>query len=289
MIPDELRGHRILSVGQLTRAGVTPVDTRQALAAGELTRLKRGWYTPRSMEWPTDRHALVVQAELKDHPGTVPSHQSGAILLGYPVHRPDLKRVHLMRVDDGPARSRPTVVIHRRVDDAAVLLPALVIAQTALTCPVSGLMAIDHALRTGSVTLADVESWCSRLKDHVGRAHLVPVLALADGRRESPLESHSALTFHHWGWRLHPQFEVPGTQYRADARLGVVGQLGRHQVVELTVQVRHRQHGQHPSHGLVLGLLSGDGHAVGVADTADTVDTVRPAKKPAVIRSNEAA
>lgn len=220
MIPDELRDHRILSVGQLTRAGVTPVDTRQALAAGELTRLKRGWYTPRTMEWPTDRHALVVQAELKDHPGTVPSHQSGAILLGYPVHRPDLKRVHLMRVDDGPARSRPTVVIHRRVDDAAVLLPALVIAQTALTCPVSGLMAIDHALRTGSVTLAGVESWCSRLKDHVGRAHLVPVLALADGRRESPLESHSALTFHHWGWRLHPQFEVPGTQYRADARLG---------------------------------------------------------------------
>lgn len=220
MIPDELRDHRILSVGQLTRAGVTPVDTRQALAAGELTRLKRGWYTPRTMEWPTDRHALVVQAELKDHPGTVPSHQSGAILLGYPVHRPDLRRVHLMRVDDGPARSRPTVVIHRRVDDAAVLLPALVIAQTALTCPVSGLMAIDHALRTGSVTLADVESWCSRLKDHVGRAHLVPVLALADGRRESPLESHSALTFHHWGWRLHPQFEVPGTQYRADARLG---------------------------------------------------------------------
>lgn len=220
MIPDELRDHRILSVGQLTRAGVTPVDTRQALAAGELTRLKRGWYTPRTMEWPTDRHALVVQAELKDHPGTVPSHQSGAILLGYPVHRPDLKRVHLMRVDDGPARSRPAVVIHRRVDDAAVLLPALVIAQTALTCPVSGLMAIDHALRTGSVTLADVESWCSRLKDHVGRAHLVPVLALADGRRESPLESHSALTFHHWGWRLHPQFEVPGTQYRADARLG---------------------------------------------------------------------
>jgi len=220
VIPDELRDHRILSVGQLTRAGVTPVDTRQALAAGELTRLKRGWYTPRTMEWPTDRHALVVQAELKDHPGTVPSHQSGAILLGYPVHRPDLKRVHLMRVDDGPAGSRPTVVIHRRVDDAAVLLPALVIAQTALTCPVSGLMAIDHALRTGSVTLADVESWCSRLKDHVGRAHLVPVLALADGRRESPLESHSALTFHHWGWRLHPQFEVPGTQYRADARLG---------------------------------------------------------------------
>ncbi|SHW59520.1 Uncharacterised protein [Mycobacteroides abscessus subsp. abscessus] len=74
-----------------------------------------------------------------------------------------------------------------------------------------------------------------------------------------------------------------------DARLGVVGQLGRHEVVELAVQVRHRQHGQHPSHGLVLGLLSGRGHAVGVADTADTCDTVRPAKKPAVIRSNEAA
>lgn len=220
MIPAELRDHRILCSEQLRQAGASAIETRQALSSGELTRLKRGWYTPQRPEWPVDRHALLVQAELKDHPGTVASHHSGSIVLGYPVHRPDLRRVHLMRIDDRPARSRPTVVIHRRVDDAATLVPALVIAQTALNCPISGLMAIDHALRAQTVTVADVESWAGKLKDHAGVAQLVPVLALADGRRESALESRTALAFHYWGWRLQPQFEVPGTTYRADARLG---------------------------------------------------------------------
>ncbi|CAG6894583.1 hypothetical protein PICSAR11_02330 [Mycobacterium avium subsp. paratuberculosis] len=36
------------------------------------------------------------------------------------------------------------------------------------------------------------------------------------------------------------------------ARLGVVGLLGRHQIVEFAVQVRHRQHRQHPGDGFHL-------------------------------------
>src|SRR6185437_1923614 len=52
------------------------------------------------------------------------------------------------------------------------------------------------------------------------------------------------------------------------------------------VQVRHRQHRQHPSDRLECGGLSGPGgHLPGVAEAVDT----RPKKKPAVIKTCAAA
>ena len=47
-----------------------------------------------------------------------------------------------------------------------------------------------------------------------------------------------------------------------DSGLSVVRLLRRHQIVELTVQVRNRQHGQNPGNGLVFG-----GVAAGCAHT----------------------
>ena len=59
--------------------------------------------------------------------------------------------------------------------------------------------------------------------------------------------------------------------------LGVVGLLLGHQVVEFAVQMRHRQHRQHPRDRLECGGLPGPrGHSPGVAETVDT----RPKKKP---------
>ena len=51
----------------------------------------------------------------------------------------------------------------------------------------------------------------------------------------------------------------------AHTGLRVVGLFGGHQIVELAVQVRHRQHRQHPGDRLVLGLL------VGCVDTYEGV------------------
>src|SRR5687767_6599772 len=70
-----------------------------------------------------------------------------------------------------------------------------------------------------------------------------------------------------------------------DPRLCVVGLLGGHQIVELAVEVRHRQHRQNPRDGLVLGLLAGSGHTAGLADGTDE----RPKKNPAVMSSSDAA
>ena len=46
------------------------------------------------------------------------------------------------------------------------------------------------------------------------------------------------------------------------AGLCVIGLLGRDEIVELAVQMRHRQHGQHPSDGFVLGGMPGLGHVL---------------------------
>lgn len=162
---------------------------QRAVADRTVVRLKRGWYTGQRLPHAVDHHRLRVEAELRDHPATIPSHHSAAVALGLPVHRPDWSRVHLMRTVPGPAQSRPTVVIHQRVGETSGLDAALVVAQTALGCPISGLMAADHVLRSKQVTLAAVEQQASKLHSHAGHSHLAVVLRLANRLRESPLES----------------------------------------------------------------------------------------------------
>ena len=68
--------------------------------------------------------------------------------------------------------------------------------------------------------------------------------------------------------------------------LRVVGLLRGHQIVEVAIQMRHRQHRQHSRDRFECGgLPSPRGHSPGVAGFADT----RPKKKPAVIRTCAAA
>lgn len=219
MLPAELGQRALFTINDARDCGVAPILMQRALAEGSVTRLKRGWYTAQKLGHAQERHRLRVQAELRDHPGTIASHHSAAVALGLPVHRPNWSRVHLMRTGPGLAQNRPTVVIHQQVGEISDVDISLAVATTALTCPISGLMAADHALRTRQTLLDDIERWSAKLDNHVGHCHLSAVLRLTNGLRESPLESRTAITFDRWGWQLEPQFEVPGTRYRADARL----------------------------------------------------------------------
>lgn len=219
MLPPELSQVTIFTTAELRARGVEQEDVRRAVSKGALNRLKRGWYTAHASTPAAQWHRLRALVELKDHPDTVASHHTGAAVLGLPVHRPDWSRIHLMRTDGGKAQNRAGVIIHERVGDCGVIDAALVAAQTALFCPVSGLMALDHALRQELTTLADFDRWCALLGNHAGRGRLRMVRKLADGRRESPLESRTAYVFDCWGKSIEPQFEVPGTNYRADGRI----------------------------------------------------------------------
>src|SRR5215217_4538882 len=70
---------------------------------------------------------------------------------------------------------------------------------------------------------------------------------------------------------------------RPDAGLCVIRLLSGHQVVEVAIEVRHRQHRQHPDDRLVLRRSLT--HTYRLADGSD----VRPKKKPAVISISDAA
>lgn len=219
MIPSHLVALAMFTTQQAKAAGVTDFELRQAARNGVLIRLKRGWYTGSRPQWPSDLHRLRVRAELADRDDVRASHYSGAVLMGLPVHRPDWNTIHLMRTGPGPAACRRRIVVHAQVDVPAELSAALVIAQTALESPESGLMALDAALARGVASKPQVRVAAESLAGYRGYGHLNVVLRLGDGRRESPLESRTALTLDAWGFEMEPQFEVPGTRYRADGRI----------------------------------------------------------------------
>jgi hypothetical protein len=70
--------------------------------------------------------------------------------------------------------------------------------------------------------------------------------------------------------------------------LSVIGQVSGNQVVEIAVEMWHREHRQHPSDRLVLGGLPGLGHAGCVAESSDG-RRARPKRNPAVINRIDAA
>lgn len=219
MLPAELLALPLFTTCQAHDLGLTEVDLRGAVSREIITRLKRGWYTSQRLEWPEDRHRLMVQIETSERPDVVPSHYSAAVALGLPVHRPDWRTVHVMRTTPGPGQHRAGLSVHKQVGEHTSLNAALAIAQTALLSVESGVMAYDAALRSGAVRAEELMAVAEELRGWVGYRRLPVVLRLGDGLRESPLESRTAITFDRWGYRLVAQFEVPGTRYRADARL----------------------------------------------------------------------
>lgn len=219
MNPQEIVRSVPFSTAQAKASGLSRRDLARALAAGEVVRVKRGWYGGTDTPWPADRHRNLVNVVLRDRPGLVASHYSALALLGLPLHRPDWSVVHLMRTEPGRGQSRPGLRIHRQVQGCKAVRPALAIAQTALLCPVSALMSLDAALRAHVVSARDYDEVIPKLAGRRGCIRLGLVGRLANGRRESPLESWAALVLDGLSFTLDPQYEVPGTPYRADARI----------------------------------------------------------------------
>lgn len=219
MIPSELTDLPFFTTHSALEMGVTGIDLRNAVNEGTIVRLMRGWYTAQPLRWPDDRHRLLVRIALLERKNTVPSHYSAAVHLKLPVHRIDWRVVHLMRTDGGPTQVRRGLTIHRRVGSASEVSVPLAIAQTTLVDVESGVMAFDTALREKQTTHAEVAQAAHLLRGRVGHARLATMLRLGDGRRESPLESRTAVVFDRWRLSLEPQFEVPGTRFRADARI----------------------------------------------------------------------
>ncbi|AKT51255.1 hypothetical protein [Arsenicicoccus sp. oral taxon 190] len=231
IVPPELAALPAFRTADARAVGLTDRDLATASTAREIWQVRRGWWSARAPKWPTERHLVRTYAEAADRPYAVPSHWSGAVVAGVPVHQPQLQRVHLRRIDRGRAQTRRHLTLHLGVEGAPVrelALPGslpremfalgalgMVVADLArvaveLTqmCPVSGLMTCDWLLHRGVLTMADLEGWEERLRGEQGAYQVWPVMRLVDGLRESPGESWAAWVCHALGYRLESQVQV---------------------------------------------------------------------------------
>lgn len=224
-LPVALLARPLFTRAEVRALGCTDNDLRGALARGHVIRLKRGWYAPAGRtRWPSDRHRLLTEVEVLDHPGTRASHVSALTVLALPVHAPELGLVHLRRDGTGDCERhhRPGLHIHAAlVGDEDTRPVARAVMEAALVAPISALMSADEALRRGRTTEADLARWAERLAFERRGDRVVLVHRLADGARESPGESRMAVVCDQLGYRSEVQVPVRGRRggYRLDAAL----------------------------------------------------------------------
>ena len=221
-IPPALLAREFFSREDALASGVTDSDLRSAVKAGTITRVRRGWYTAEDLPWPRDHHRVDTRIEMHLHPHQRASHHSALIHLGLPVHEPDLSTIHMRwRTSGCPRESRGRVYVHEALLLDSGCRVARAVMETALLDPESALMAADEAVRTGRTTANDLAVWAQRLAFERGGSGVMLVHRLADGRRESPGESRSALALHHLGYATTPQVPVTGRlkRYRVDGAI----------------------------------------------------------------------
>jgi hypothetical protein len=202
----------VLRVADATSYGLTRHAVHLAVSKGQLLRLGAGVVAGRSTVETDDEvaaHAVhIAAAQLRMRGIAAASHGSAALLHGIDrLGRPS-GRVRLTR---GGGR-------YRRLDaDARLYVCGLppdhltvvrgVVATTAARTVMdlarcasvrSGVVSADSALRAGC-TKAEFEAVLDYCRRWPGRRRALQVIALADGKAESPLESISRLLFVEWG------------------------------------------------------------------------------------------
>ncbi|GAB2861341.1 hypothetical protein GCM10027026_08900 [Myroides odoratimimus subsp. xuanwuensis] len=155
--------------------GYTQRDLTNARRARHIARVRHGAYTARTT-WDasdeTDRHLLRAHAVLHSHGSAVAlSHTSGALDHGLRAWEPDLQRIHVTRLDGGPARIIGDVVYHAGswTPDDVLLSASGHLAMTPLRC------GLDHAaissVEQGVVTLDSVVDHGHATTDEILAAH----------------------------------------------------------------------------------------------------------------------
>lgn len=196
-----------------TAAGIPRTTVKHATSVAFLVSPARGLYAVRE-PWeaasPWERHRLMIDAAVRLFPDAVVSHTSQAVLLGlpHPSHAPE--RVRLTVLDDTrTSRRNSWCRFHRGATPPEHIVirngvPGFVAPRVVLDCcrevhARDALAIADGALRAGVASLEALFD----MRRHQRRWPLVSrsneVLLLADGRRESWLESASAWSMAGWG------------------------------------------------------------------------------------------
>ncbi len=191
-------------------SGWTPRRLDGALARGRLVRIAAGVYAA-AEAWrqaaPWERHRALAEAASRLTPDAIVSHASAAALLGLPMPPTPPDRATMTVLDDSrTSRTDTWRRFHRGATPAEHVWirggrPYLVPARTVLDCareldPADALAVADAALRRGLVTRSNLRAMREHQRRWPGIAVADALLELADGRRETWLESASAWVFH---------------------------------------------------------------------------------------------
>lgn len=243
----------MLPRSELLDRGHTERSIRRGVDDGLFVRVRRGWYVGgdiwRSL-WPEGRHLLLVVAVNHDSPGSVFCGVSAAVVLGYPLYRTDVERVHVAS-RRAASRSAADVLRHETqlADGDVVERDGLLCTSPARTVldasrvlsPEAGVAVADAALRGLCVDgRAYDEDRASEWRTVLGTRSAESsargirkarrVIQFADGRAESPGESVSRLQLRRLGFRR-IALQVPvsllgGEQWWVDFGLDEVDAFG---------------------------------------------------------------
>ncbi|QIM21991.1 hypothetical protein G7075_14020 [Phycicoccus sp. HDW14] len=217
-------------------AGWTERRLDGAVGRGELTRIAAGLYAP-TADWeplrPWERHLALARTAARVTPDAIISHTSHAAILGLPMPPTPPQRATMTLLDDSrTSRDDAWRRFHRgRTPPSHVWIrggtPYLLPVRTVVDClrdlpPGDALAVVDGALRRGTVTASVLRTMREHQRRWPGIAAADAILSLADGRRESWLESVSAWRFHRLGLpRGVPQVVVLDERGRFVARTDV--------------------------------------------------------------------
>ncbi|WP_322921964.1 hypothetical protein [Nocardioides renjunii] len=188
---------------ELVEDGYTDHQLARLVSAGVLHRVRHGAYVDAAL-WDrlsaADRHRVLCRAALRTaHPLAALTHVSAVVERGVPVWNISLDEVHLTRTDGNGGRREAGVVHHGgelsehdveivngvRVSPAA--RNAVEVLSTAT--PEAALVVVNGLLHSEQMSVDELVAAVEAMKHwpHTLSAHVV--LALADGRMESPAES----------------------------------------------------------------------------------------------------
>jgi hypothetical protein len=204
----------ILLTRSLRARGFNEYALRLAVRRQELVRVARGAYTTGS-RWRrmsvADRYRLRCTAHgLTARGPVVLSHQSAAAVLGLPLVHADLSQVHY--TNESAARTKTAGALRRHAAPLPIThitdLEGLTVTSVARTLadlasstpPITGVAAIDHALRLRACTREDIHEAAAARRLHHGLRRLRHAVNLATPLAESPGESLSRVRMHELGF-----------------------------------------------------------------------------------------
>lgn len=200
--------HGTLRRRELEACGLSAGEIRRLVSTGVLERLHRDAYRlPGPDDRPSDRYAAAVRAVTWSDPMRVLTGPAALSLLGIPVFgAPGAIHGGVDARGGSSARSLVSTVAlpppdQRCVRHGTVLAtPARAALDTArLQSVVAGVVAADHALRTGTATADELGDVVASMRGLAGVARARLCRELASAQSESPGESWSAVVLHEHG------------------------------------------------------------------------------------------